>query len=139
MDRPPRRPPTTGLLDTSVLIASKSGRPLRADLIPEESAVCVVTIAELHAGVLAALDTHTRARRLATLKAVSVFSALPIDAEVAASWALLRVRLAEAGRRMKVNDLWIAATAASNSLAIVTQDDDFAALESIDGPEVIRV
>jgi len=137
--RPAQARPTRGLLDTSVLIASESGRTLRTDLLPDDSVICVVTLAELHAGVLAARDTPTRARRLATLEAVSAFSALPIDSEVAAAWALLRVRLAEAGRRMNVNDLWIAATAASNSLPIVTQDDDFAALASIEGPEVIRV
>jgi len=38
-----------------------------------------------------------------------------------------------------VNDLWIAAVAAANELRIVTQDDDFAALEYIGGPAVIRI
>jgi len=56
-----------GVLDTSVFIASESGRPLKEDLLPEEAAVSVVTLAELQAGVLAARDTQTRARRMATL------------------------------------------------------------------------
>jgi len=38
-----------------------------------------------------------------------------------------------------VNDLWIAAVAAANRLAVVTQDSDYDALESIGGPPVIRV
>ena len=37
-----------GLLDTSVFIASESGRPLAVELMPQESAISVVTLAELH-------------------------------------------------------------------------------------------
>lgn len=65
------------LLDTSVLIARESGRPLDTTLIPGETAISVVTLAELHAGVLAAADTVTRAIRLATLDAVSIVQAPP--------------------------------------------------------------
>ena len=64
---------------------------------------------------------------------------LPIDAEAAAMLARLRVLLAEAGRRTNANDLWIAATAASRGLPVVTQDDDFAAVEGLAGLVVVRV
>ena len=131
--------PSRGLLDTSVLIATESGRPLETAALPDEVFISVVTIAELQAGVLAAKDTKTRARRLATLDSVAGLEALPIDAVAAAHWATLRVRLAEEGRRINVNDLWIAAVAAANRLAVVTQDSDYDALESIGGPQVIRV
>ena len=127
------------LLDTSVLVARESGRPLDVAALPEETAVSVVTIAELHAGVLAATDTPTRARRLATLDAVSRVEPLPVTAEAARHWARLRVGLAERGRRAKVNDLWIAAVAAANGLDVVTQDDDFDAIEEVGGPAVVRV
>lgn len=127
------------LLDTSVLIARESGRPLDAEALPEHTAVSVVTLAELHAGVLAATDTATRARRLATLDAVSAVVALPVTAEAARHWATLRVRLAEEGRSAKVNDLWIAAVAGANGMDVVTQDDDFDAIEAVSGPTVIRV
>lgn len=53
-----------GLLDTSVFIAQETERALDDSLLPEESAVSAVTIAELQAGVLAAADTNVRARRL---------------------------------------------------------------------------
>ncbi len=43
-----------GLLDTSVFIASESGRELRQERLPARGFVCVVTVAELQAGVLAA-------------------------------------------------------------------------------------
>lgn len=131
--------PTQGLLDTSVLIATESGRPLDTAALPDEVFVSAVTIAELHAGVLAAADTATRSRRLATLDALSTLEPLPIDVVAASHWARLRVRLHEEGRRVNVNDLWIAAVAAANNLPVVSQDSDYDALESIGGPAVIRV
>lgn len=130
---------TAGLLDTSVLIASESGRFLDAAGLPDESYVSVVTLAELHVGVLAARDTSTRSRRLATLNAIAHLELLHIDAQAAANWAMLRVRLAEAGRSVNVNDLWIAAVAAANNLSIITQDADFDSIEAAGGPAVVRV
>ncbi len=128
-----------GLLDTSVLIAAEIGRPLDRLRIPADTAVSVVTIAELQLGVLAAADTVTRTRRLATLEAASRIDALPVTADAARHWASLRMRLAEAGLRANVNDLWIAAIAAASDLDVVTQDDDFAAIEQVGGPAVVHV
>lgn len=133
------RPVTGGLLDTSVFIASETGRPLDEDKLPEQSALSVVTLAELQAGVLAAIDLDTRARRLATLDAVADMHLLDIDEAAARAWAQLRVHLAEGGRRVNVNDLWIAATALAHDLAIVTQDSDFDPLDGVAGLAVIHV
>jgi predicted nucleic acid-binding protein len=128
-----------GLLDTSVFIASETARPLDVERLPRESAISPVTVAELHVGVLAARDLETRARRLATLEAVADVELLVVDAAVAASWALLRVHLANTGHRLNVNDLWIAATALAHGLPVVTQDDDFAPVDGVAGLGVIRV
>jgi len=128
-----------GVLDTSVFIASETGRPLDEAAMPDEVATTVITLAELNAGVLAAGTADIRARRLATLDAVADMVALPVDEDAAREWARLRVHLAETGRRMGVNDLWIAAIAVARGLPIITQDDDFAALEGASGFAVIRV
>lgn len=128
-----------GVLDTSVFIANETGRPLDESAVPEEVATTVITLAELNAGVLAAGPADVRARRLATLDAIADMVALPVDEEAARVWARLRVHLAEAGRRMAVNDLWIAAIAVSRGLPVVTQDDDFTALEGAAGFIAIRV
>lgn len=128
-----------GVLDTSVFIASETGRPLDESAIPDEVATTVITLAELNAGVLAAGPADVRARRLATLDAVADMVALPVDEDAAREWARLRVHLAETGRRMGINDLWIAAIAASRGLPVITQDDDFAALDGASGFRVIRV
>lgn len=128
-----------GLLDTSVFIASESGRGLNVDLLPQESLVCVVTLAELEAGVLAAPTTEARARRLRMAQRAASIAPLPIDAPAAAAWARLRVLLHESGRRIGVNDLWIASVAASRGLPVVTQDDDFDVLAERGLIEVVRV
>ena len=128
-----------GLLDTSVFIAAESGRALDAARLPDESAISVITLAELHAGVLAARDTATRATRMATVDALGDIEVLPIDTPVALAWAQMRVLLAESGRRINVNDLWIAATAASRGLPVVTQDDDFMAVEGMAGLIIVSV
>ena len=125
-----------GLADTSVFIATESGRPIREDALPDELSVSVVTIGELRAGVLAATDTPTRDRRLSTLTAALSLRPVPIDDAVATTWAGLRVALRDRSLSMPVNDSWIAATAMALGVAVVTQDDDFQVLEELD---VIRV
>jgi len=137
--RSEERPPSRGLLDTTIFIARESGRRIDEDLLPDEAATTVITLAELHAGVLAAADTDTRARRLATLESVADMRAFSVDEAAARIWAQMRVQLAETGRRVRVNDLWIAAVAAANGLPVVTQDDDFEPVRGVAGLAVIKV
>lgn len=128
-----------GVLDTSVFIAQESGRQLDTARLPDQVATTVVTLAELNLGVLAASSADVRAQRLATLDAIADIVALPIDEDAARLWARLRIHLAETGQRVRINDLWIAAVAASRGLPVVTQDDDFDALNGVAGVDVIRV
>ncbi|BBX73864.1 type II toxin-antitoxin system VapC family toxin [Mycobacterium shinjukuense] len=128
-----------GVLATSVFIAHESGRQLDESRIPEEVATTVVTLAELNAGVLAAGSADVRAQRLATLDAIADMAALPVDVDAARTWARLCVHLAESGRRVRINDLWIAAVAASRGLPVVTQDGDFDALDGVAGVAILRV
>lgn len=125
-----------GLADTSVFIARESGRPLDDSLMPDELAVSIVTVGELRAGVLAAGDVRVRERRLTTLTAAMELDPVPVDDDVAAQWARLRVLLRDMERRMPVNDSWIAATAMALQVPVVAQDDDYVEL---DGLSVIRV
>jgi predicted nucleic acid-binding protein len=127
-----------GLLDTSVFTA-REGRGLEIARIPDEVAVSVVTYGELRAGVLAATQLATRSRRLSTLQTVADLDPLPIDSAVADEWAQLRLLLAQAGRRVNVNDTWIAATALAHDVPVVTQDDDYEVLAEISGLRVIMV
>ncbi len=132
-------PAARGLLDTSVFIALESGRPIDTGELPDLSVVSPITIAELQAGVLAATDLDIRARRLRTLESIADVEVLTIDGDVAAAWARLRVHLAQQGGRVNVNDLWIAATAVTHGLPVVTQDEDLDPLNGVAGLEIIHV
>ena len=125
-----------GIADTSVFIARESGRPLAETDLPDELAISVITIGELRSGVLAAVDVETRDRRLATLSEALALDPLPVDQSVAETWARLRVLLRDMQKRMPVNDSWIAATAMSLGVPVVTQDEDHV---EVPGLKIVRV
>lgn len=127
------------MIDTSVFVSIEQGRPLRREVTPEFGAISIVTKAELRAGVLVAKDIATRDKRLDTLDAVARIVVLPIDEQVARAWAQMRAYLAAADRRVNVNDMWIAATAAAYEIPVLTQDGDFDALNGVAGLTVIPV
>jgi predicted nucleic acid-binding protein len=122
-----------GILDTSVIIA-QDDEALAASL-PDEAAISVATLAELHYGVLVAKDDVTRLRRLRRLGEIEAhFSPLPIDAAVARAYASVAhaVRTAGGQPRARVMDLWIAATALATKLPLFTRNRrDFDALKKL--------
>jgi len=119
-----------GLVDTSVFIAREAGRPLES--LPDEPAVSVITLAELHLGVVRARGAQSRARRLRTVGRVErEYEAIPIDAEVARIFASISGEARAAGRRPHVMDLWIAATGVRHGLVVFTQDADFADIPQV--------
>ena len=125
-----------GLGDTTLFIAREADRLLDSAALPEEIGVSVITIGELRAGVLAAADVETRDRRLATLTQALAMQPIPVDDQVAAAWAKLRLLLRDSAQRMPVNDSWIAATAMSLGVPVVTQDEHYVELP---GLAVIKV
>lgn len=125
------------VLDTSVLIAREQARPLNRPL-PDDVGVSVVSIAELEVGVLMARDAGTRGRRLRTLTEVrSLAGALPIDERTASAYARLAANVLGEGRKPRVHDTWIAATALVNDAEVWTQDADFS--DFADAVPVVRV
>ncbi len=124
-----------GLLDTSVFIAEETGREL--GILPQMAAISVTTIAELYLGVLMADDPEVRARRLRTLSSVeALFDPFPIDVDVARVFAELVAEARRQGRRPKIMDTWVAATAVAHGLPVYTQDEDFLAIPRV---RVVRV
>lgn len=132
----PREPASDqGLLDTSVFVAREAG-PAHG-MLPATATVSVVIVAELHLSVLLADDPTTRAQRLRTLSSVqALFEPLPIDSAVARIFAEIVAEARRQGKRPRIMDTWIAATAATHDLPIYTQDDDFLAIPRV---RVIRV
>lgn len=87
-----------------------------------------------------AFDDEFECRTLQSVdRQVADIETLPVDDEAARRWPRLRIHLAETGRRARINDLWIAAIAASRALPVVTQGDDFAGLDGAAKLTIIRV
>jgi predicted nucleic acid-binding protein len=124
--------PTRGLLDTSVLIDHDIIDP---DLLPDESAIASVTLAELAAGPHAAHDEDERARRQDRLQwAAATWNALPFDDDAARMYGRIFAATKAAGRssRARLADLLIASTSAANGLPLYTRNpSDFVGLEKI--------
>ncbi len=123
---------TRGLLDTSVVIDHDLIDPA---LLPDESAISAITLAELTAGPHATEDKNERARRQDRLQWASVtWDPLPFDAEAARVYGRMFAAARTAGRssRSRLADLLIASTAAANSLPLYTRNPaDFDALKGI--------
>jgi len=125
------------LADTSAFIAREQGRAAVPPPSEEdEIAVSVVTVAELRLGVLLAADVESRAARLATLRLAEALEPLPVDDRVGAAWARLVATLRTVGKRMPINDSWIAATALAHDFAVLTQDADY---DVVPGLRVVKL
>jgi toxin FitB len=125
---------TRGLLDTSVVIARDEDAEV-AKALPQEIAISMATLAELHYGVLVAKDDVTRQYRLQRLGIVeSSIQPILIDAQVARAFAAVAHAVKTAGRqpRARVMDLWIAATALALRIPLYTRNaEDFESLQNL--------
>ena len=116
------------VLDTSVLIAAEPSSP-------REAAISVVSISELHFGLLLATDPDElarRAQRLATIEAT--FDPLPLTVEIAREWGRLSAAVAQRGGRPRRRqlDLAIAATAVVERVPLLTYNvEDFAIIDDL--------
>lgn len=125
--------PSPALLDTSVII-DLDRIPLSA--LPEEQAICAVTLAELAAGPHATDDDDERARRQDRLQRIeALMDPLPFDADAARAYGRVYAATRAANRKPRGSravDLMIAAVALSRSLPLVTRNPaDFAHLSAI--------
>lgn len=105
------------------------------ELLPDDSAIASVTMAELSAGPHATDDEEERARRQDRLQwAAATWDPLPFDAEAARAYGRVFAASRGAGQSSPARfaDLLVAATAAANALPLYTRNpQDFAALESV--------
>lgn len=77
-------------------------------------------------------DPDVRAQRLQTLSAVQRgFQPLPINEEIARTFAIIVSEARRLARRPRVMDTWIAATAIAHGLPVYTQDEDFQSIPRV--------
>ncbi|MCZ4552273.1 type II toxin-antitoxin system VapC family toxin [Gordonia rubripertincta] len=122
-------PHVRGILDTSVVLASD------VEPLPGQLALSSITLAELHFGVLVAKSHSARAERLRRLLFIQkTFTALCVDAAVAASYGQIAAAVVDAGRKPRARsmDLFIAATAHAHDARLFTRNpSDFAGLDDL--------
>lgn len=128
--------PRRALADTSVFIGLESARLDMARFADFEWGISAITLGELRLGVLQAQNPEAVSRRLSTYQLAQRFEALTVDEAVSDAWALLVSRLRASGRKVPINDSWIAATAIAHQVPIVTQDSDYDAMPDV---EVIKL
>ena len=129
-----------GLLDTNIMILRRWINPGE---LPDEMAICAITLAELSAGPhqvrrdqQADYDEHAeRARRLDVLqRAENEFDPIPFDVEAARAFGRVVAAVVAAGRtpRRRTADMMIAATAVAEGLPLFTTNPgDYAGLEGL--------
>jgi predicted nucleic acid-binding protein len=124
--------PSRGVLDTSVVIDHDL---VDVALLPDESAITAITLAELAAGPHATDDDQERARRQDRLQwAAATWNPLAFNADAARAYARVFSATKAMGRssRTRLADLLIAATAAANGLPLYTRNpNDFAGLDHL--------
>jgi predicted nucleic acid-binding protein len=106
------------VLDTSILIGDA---PIPRGL---QLSISVVSIAELHFGLLLTDDDDVRARRVERLGLIEARfpDPLPVDDRVARAWGQLKATVARRGGspRKRTADLAIAATARVHEAVLIT-------------------
>ena len=104
-------------------------------LLPDESAISAVTLAELAAGPHATEDQDERARRQDRLQwAAATWDPLPFDGEAARVYGRMfaAARAVRQSSRSRLADLLIASTAAANNLPLYTRNPaDFQTLKRV--------
>ena len=128
--------PRRAIADTSVFIGLEAARPGAARFADFDWGISAITLGELRLGVLQARSPEAASRRLSSYHLAQRFDALPVDGAVSDAWALLVSRLRAAGRKVPVNNSWIAATAIAHQVPIVTQDANYDTMPDV---EVIRL
>lgn len=118
------------MLDTSVAVALGE---IPLDLLPVNTAISTLTLAELTAGPCAVNDELERARRQDRIQRFeSGVNALPFDSNCARAFGLVYAAAGRKARGSRVVDLMIAATALAHDLPLYTMNPkDLRGLEGL--------
>jgi tRNA(fMet)-specific endonuclease VapC len=121
------------LADTDVIIDAERGSA-SVIAVHEEVSISVVTLSELLQGAERGESDRATRRRAFVEQFLRSVEAIPVDEVVARTHARLWADLARTGRTLGVHDSWLAATALTHGLGILTRD---AAFERVPGLRVV--
>jgi tRNA(fMet)-specific endonuclease VapC len=113
------------LLDTNIITAWMKGEKEIADHIEKASVVYIpiIVLGELYYG--AAYSTQVQKNTAAVRKLSGRYKVLLIDEAFTIEYGKVKAALRAKGSPIPENDIWIAAIALRNNLALVTRDKHF--------------
>ena len=114
-------------LDTSAYSNFRRGNEEVAAILDRAEFVGVpaVTLGELRTGFVLGSNRRRNEAELDAFLQSSVVEVLPIDSETSRHYAEIVAELRKAGTPVPTNDIWIAAAAARNGVAVLTCDNHF--------------
>lgn len=120
------------ILDTNALSAFVDGDPALGRLLRVQRRVAlpVIVLGEFRYGI--AQSRHRAAYETWLDEHVPQFDILDVTAETAEVYAGIRVALKKLGRPIPANDAWIAALARQYGLPILSRDQHFDAVHSVE-------
>lgn len=123
-----------GMLDTSTVILL--GRISDPAMLPDQSVISAITLAELSVGPHLAVDpAEVAARQTHLQQAEGDFDTIPFDAAAARAFGVVAAELRSAGRKRaaRAYDALIAATAIANGFPLYTcNPEDFEGIAALD-------
>jgi predicted nucleic acid-binding protein len=123
------------VLDTNIYCDFAEGVPDVVDSIAEfgeEIFLPTVVIAELTYGFMKGTRLEQNERKLQEIISKLDIGVIDIDRNVARKYALIYLHLVTKGRKIPINDVWIAACCISIGGTLFTRDSHFAAIDLID-------
>ena len=123
------------VLDTNIYCDFAEGVPDVVDSIAEfgeEIYLPTVVIAELTYGFMKGTRLEQNERKLQEIISKLDICVIDIDRNVARKYALIYLHLVSKGRKIPINDVWIAACCISIGGTLFTRDSHFAAIDLID-------
>jgi tRNA(fMet)-specific endonuclease VapC len=113
------------LLDTNIVIALFAGETAVIDQISQADELFVpsIVLGELFYGAERSGRTKQNQERVHQFAEANTI--LNCDKETSAWYGRIKNQLAQSGRPIPENDIWIAATAASHNLTLVSRDRHF--------------
>ena len=122
------------ILDTSVIIDAFRGNDLIRQQLDSAGVLYLpsIVVGELHRGLYKSQKADEGRAKIARLQSVSI--GLDVDAHTGEYFAVVDSTLAQKGRPIPDNDVWIAALALQHRLRLFTKDNHF---KEVDGLELL--
>ena len=120
------------ILDTNALSAFVDGAPALYEVVRHQLRVAlpVIVLGEFRYGI--AQSRHRTAYEGWLSAHLPDFEILDVTGETAVCYAMLRLTLKRAGRRIPANDAWIAALAIQHALPVLSRDEHFDSIPKLE-------